>query len=404
MVDFVPKKLAVSGLSVNLIPGKQYVMFGHVDASPAGMRISSWGTVNNAKYADGHLVYFAGSIDSLSVFSWVSTGYDAAFTANIAYVGLPVAPNLALTSRGDGQAIFTVSLSDSGSAPLKHFTVGCTPQGGGSAVSASNSSSPVTVTGLTNGATYDCTATAVNQNDLPGPASAPVSVTPISEPAITVPSTPAGRINQPYSLALQATGGAAPYRWSATGLPADLTIDSATGVIGGTPTVAGTLQVTVTVTDDANQVKSTSLAIVIDPLDLTIPADGMTLPAGQVGQAYSARIVVAGGVPPYSFILSGALPDGLTLDPVTGAITGTPTKAQTSNFSVAISDSTLVSAASVAKAAVNNLTQNYSITIAAEPVVTPTPTHVPTLGLWGVISLSSLLAVFGLVRSRRRAA
>lgn len=110
---------------------------------------------------------------------------------------------------------------------------------------------------------------------------------------------------------------------SASGLPANLTIDPATGIISGTPTAEGTSRVTVTVTDDAHQVKSASFGIVIDPLDLTIPADGQALPAGRV-QACSARILVAGGVPPYSFTLSGALPDGLTLDPVTGAITDTP--------------------------------------------------------------------------------
>jgi len=43
-----------------------------------------------------------------------------------------------------------------------------------------------------------------------------------------------------------------------------------------------------------------------------------------------------------------------------------------------------------------------SIITSAKPVVpNPTPTPVPTLGVWGLISLSSLLTLFGLVCSRR---
>ena len=42
------------------------------------------------------------------------------------------------------------------------FTVTATPQGGGSAITASGSSSPITVTGLTDGTTYDVTVHATN--------------------------------------------------------------------------------------------------------------------------------------------------------------------------------------------------------------------------------------------------
>ena len=42
-----------------------------------------------------------------------------------------------------------------------------------------------------------------------------------------------------------ATGGTSPYSWTATGLPAGLTIGAATGEVTGTPTAAGTFNVTV---------------------------------------------------------------------------------------------------------------------------------------------------------------
>lgn len=53
------------------------------------------------------------------------------------------------------------------------------------------------------------------------------------------------------SFTLTASGGTAPYTWSAAGLPTGLSIGSSTGTISGTPTAAGTYNVTVTATASA---------------------------------------------------------------------------------------------------------------------------------------------------------
>ncbi|MFH8773309.1 alkaline phosphatase family protein [Streptomyces sp. NPDC017958] len=75
---------------------------------------------------------------------------------------------------------------------------------------------------------------------------------------VTDPGSRSGTAGRPDSLDLSASGGTGPCSWSATGLPAGLSVDSATGRISGTPTTAGTSTVTVTATDAAGATASTT--------------------------------------------------------------------------------------------------------------------------------------------------
>ena len=55
---------------------------------------------------------------------------------------------------------------------------------------------------------------------------------------------------------------------------------------------------------------------------------------------YSASLAAMGGSPPYTWsVASGSLPDGLVLNSVTGAVTGTPTVNGSFNFTVQVTDS-----------------------------------------------------------------
>ncbi|WNV87273.1 M4 family metallopeptidase [Umezawaea sp. Da 62-37] len=68
---------------------------------------------------------------------------------------------------------------------------------------------------------------------------------------VTSPGNQSTATGTAVSLPLSASGGTAPYTWSATGLPAGLSINASTGTISGTPTTAGTSSVTVTANDSA---------------------------------------------------------------------------------------------------------------------------------------------------------
>ena len=73
--------------------------------------------------------------------------------------------------------------------PVTGYQASCTPQGGGTAVTATGAASPIVVAGLTNGTTYDCTVAAVNAVGT-GAASAPVAVTPQAAPVAAVTAVP----------------------------------------------------------------------------------------------------------------------------------------------------------------------------------------------------------------------
>jgi Putative Ig domain len=66
------------------------------------------------------------------------------------------------------------------------------------------------------------------------------------------PGSQTGTVGRAVSLQMSASGGTPPYTWSATGLPAGLSINSASGLISGTPTTATSYTVTVTARDTAN--------------------------------------------------------------------------------------------------------------------------------------------------------
>ena len=75
-----------------------------------------------------------------------------------------------------------------------------------------------------------------------------LSLTILNPLGIVTTTLPTGVVGQPYSLQCQVTGGTSPYTWTAANLPTGLTCTTG-GLISGTPTEAGTGDVTLTVTD-----------------------------------------------------------------------------------------------------------------------------------------------------------
>lgn len=174
----------------------------------------------------------------------------------------------------------------------------------------------------------------------------------------TLPASTAGTV---YTQALSANGGVAPYSFalSAGTLPAGLTLTSS-GTLAGTPTEAGTFNVSVTATDTYGQAVTRAYALEVAQPTLTLAPGGGALPNATAGVAFSQSLVVSGGIAPYTATLSGALPTGITFNPATLAFVGTPTESGTFTFDVTVTDSTGGTPGTV--------TATYSLTVLVPPL------------------------------------
>ena len=216
------------------------------------------------------------------------------------------------------------------------------------------------------------------------------------------PLTAAGTVGTPFSFNITATGS--PTSFTASPRPAGLAINTATGLISGTPTTVGTTSVLLGATN-ATGTDNATLTITIAAAGVTpIITNSPLTAAGTVGTAFSFAITASGS--PTSFSAT-PLPAGLVRNATTGTITGTPTTAGTTNVVLGATNATgtgnatlviTVAAAGVAPNITNSpLTAagtvgtafSFSITATGSPTsynATPLPAGLVRNATTGVIS------------------
>jgi len=147
-------------------------------------------------------------------------------------------------------------------------------------------------------------------------------------------------VGQPYTTTFAATGGTAPYTWVSLAPQAAQIDPNGVMTYGGFAT-SGKSVMTISATDSAAHPSTATRDFVVsvyDPLQITTP---VVLPDGQLNQAYTAPLAATGGKPPYAWSKYKPLsfPAWLSVDPVNGTLTGTPTVPGTYTVNVQVDDS-----------------------------------------------------------------
>lgn len=172
---------------------------------------------------------------------------------------------------------------------------------------------------------------------------------------------PGGKISGTFV----ASGGIPNYMWSATGLPAGLSLNGTTGAYSGTGGNPGVYNFTIQVTDSESPVAATaSLSVTYSVLGITTSA----LPNGSTTSAYSASLAATGGTGSYSFTAMG-LPMGLSLSP-SGAFSGTPGASGTFTVLVQVSSGGLSTSSTFALVVTAPATQPLAVSAATLPAAT----------------------------------
>ncbi len=181
-------------------------------------------------------------------------------------------------------------------------------------------------------------------------------------PAITSPSVAATGVGHSFSHAI--TASHSPTSFAATDLPSGLVLDTLTGLISGSPTTGGSYTITITASNAGGTgIQTLTLQVFMLAPSITSP----TIATAVAGQVFTYTIAASN---PFAFFGATDLPVGLTVDTVTGLISGIPTSQ---------GDYTVTLSASIGDGA----TSNQTLVLTVHP---PSPVF---------SSISSVAAVLG---------
>jgi hypothetical protein len=152
-----------------------------------------------------------------------------------------------------------------------------------------------------------CGATTAAKNSLPTNPTDPSNPAgdPSSQLEVSTTALPNASMNSPYSAQLSATGGMAPYTWSASGeLPAGLNMSS-TGAIAGTPTATGQSMLSLTVKDSEETPQTAQVTLALDVANAVQAANAAAgVSSAFYGAGRGADSLANCTVGPYGFVIA----------------------------------------------------------------------------------------------------
>lgn len=355
--------------TITVLGGAQPWSGYQVTNLPAGLSIT--GTTANSVTVSGTPTQ-AGSFSLTGSATDSSTG-NGPYTVSEVYVLTVAAPGLALSPAATTfntayAAPYSQSFTASGgTGPYSYALTGSLPAG--VSFAGNTVSGTPTVTGSYS---FTITATDTGSTGTGAPFAIAQSYTiVVGAPTVVVdPATlPNPSPGVAYSQTLTASGGVAPYSFALTSgsLPAGLTLGSG-GVLAGTATQVGSFSFTVTATDNFGQTGSRAYTLVVGAPTLSMAPVAGTLTA-PYGSAYTQSFTASGSPGPHTYVLTGALPAGLSFSGST--LSGTPTAPGSYPVTITATDSVLTGTG-----APYSVAQNYTIEVAA-PTIVMAPATLP---------------------------
>jgi hypothetical protein len=148
---------------------------------------------------------------------------------------------------------------------------------------------------------------------------------------------PAATVGTRYEQRFIAAGGRAPYTWTlASGSVPGLVLDPATGILAEAPTASGTFTFTIGVRDSGGITASKDYTISVGAGPLSVQPVSDVL-RSSAGASFDVSMSASGGTLPYTWSANG-LPEGLSIDPASGRISGTPRVPGSFLFTVRVTD------------------------------------------------------------------
>jgi len=156
---------------------------------------------------------------------------------------------------------------------------------------------------------------------LPNQTQSPSFIHIFGAPVITSPPTATATQGQLFVYQVTATG--TPTSYNATPLPPGLTFDSDHGILGGSATDPGPTQIQLTASNSFGTGMAT-LTLTVQSAPSSGHVTSGTSITARTGQPFSFEVFTVGGSSSARLSATG-LPPGLSVDPVTGIISGIPT-------------------------------------------------------------------------------
>ncbi|ODR85069.1 putative Ig domain-containing protein [Shewanella xiamenensis] len=251
---------------------------------------------------------------------------------------VPGAPTIGTATAGNAQA--TVSFSApafTGGDAITGYSLVSTPGG----ITASGTSSPITIMGLTNGTSYSFTVAAINSAGTGSASTASNAVKPNGAPVISSTALTSATQDAAYSYTLVATDSDVgdSVTLSTVTLPSWLSFNAATGVLSGTPANAnvGSHAVVLRATDVDGLTAEQSFTIVVVNINDAPTISSTALTSATQDAAYSYTLVASDSDVGDSVTLSAVtLPSWLSFNAATGVLSGMPTNANVGSHAVVL--------------------------------------------------------------------